>query len=178
MNSPNPATPFNQLPLLPPVADLESKPVLRACIEARAALAELSQAGALLSNQAMLINTVPLLEAQSSSAIENVVTTSDRLFRFATVPRGSDIDANTKEALRYRSALWLGVQSLGTRPLSTATAVEVCRELLGIELDIRRVPGTALLNESTGKVIYTPPEGQDHLRHLLSNWEAFLHQAT
>jgi len=171
----DPTKPFKDLPLLPPAADLETKPVLRACIEARAALAELNQAGALLPNQAMLINTVPLLEAQSSSAIENIVTTSDRLFRFAEVARGVEIDPTTKEALRYRTALWHGVELLESRPLSTATAVGVCRELLGIDIDIRRVPGTALANESTGKLIYTPPVSEELLRELLSNWEKFLH---
>ena len=174
----DPTKPFNDLPMLPPAADLETKPVLRACIEARAALAELNQAGDLLPNQAMLINTVPLLEAQSSSAIENIVTTSDRLFRFAEVGQEAVTDPNTKEALRYRTALWHGMASLENRPLSTATAVGVCRKLLGIDLDIRRVPGTALVNESTGKLIYTPPVGEGHLRVLLSNWEQFLHNAT
>ena len=177
MTPPDPTKPFNDLPPLPPAVDLETKPVLRACIEARSALAELNQAGALLPNQAMLINTVPLLEAQSSSAIENVVTTSDRLFRFAQASQGSEIDAATKEALRYRSALWQGVQSVKRRPLSTATAIDVCRELLGIDIDIRQVPGTALVNESTGQVIYTPPVGKDLLRRQLSNWETFLHRA-
>jgi Fic family protein len=43
---------------------------------------------------------------------------------------------------------------------------------------VRRVPGTALTNNATGKIIYTPPEGEDRLRHLLANWEKFLHEET
>ena len=65
----DPAKPYNDLPLLPPAADIETKPVLRACIVARAALAELKSAGGLIPNQAVLINTIPLLEAQASSEI-------------------------------------------------------------------------------------------------------------
>jgi Fic family protein len=61
--------------------------------------------------------------------------------------------------------------------LVTATAVEVCRTLLGVDLDIRRIPGTTLMNEATGQVVYTPPEGEAVLRSLLANWERFLHDA-
>src|SRR5690606_36331985 len=77
----DPNRPYNELPLLPPSSELETTEVLKSCIEARAALAELKQAAELIPNQAILINTLPLLEAQSSSEIENIVTTTDRLFQ-------------------------------------------------------------------------------------------------
>ena len=66
----NPEKPYNDLPLLPPEVELETKAVLKRCIEARTALAELKQAAELIPNQAMLINTLPLLEAKDSSEIE------------------------------------------------------------------------------------------------------------
>ena len=169
--------PWNQLPPLPPAAELETKAVLKQCITARAALAELKQAAELIPNQTMLINTLPLLEAKDSSEIENIVTTADQLFQYA---QGGDNLANaaTKEALRYRTALYLGYKSLAARPLCTATAVEVCRTIKAADLDIRRTPGTQLMNERTGEVIYTPPEGEACLRELLANWERFLHNQT
>ena len=169
--------PWNQLPPLPPAAELETKAVLKQCITARAALAELKQAAELIPNQTMLINTIPLLEAKDSSEIENIVTTADQLFQYA---QGGDNLANaaTKEALRYRTALYLGYQSLAARPLCTATAVEVCRTIKAADLDIRRTPGTQLINDRTGEVIYTPPEGEACLRDLLANWERFLHNQT
>ncbi|MBU6436233.1 MAG: Fic family protein, partial [Betaproteobacteria bacterium] len=68
------------MPVLPAACELESRAVLKSCIEARAALAELKQAAELIPNQAMLINTLPLLEAKDSSEIENIVTTTDQLF--------------------------------------------------------------------------------------------------
>lgn len=173
----DPAIPYNNLPLLPPGADLESRPVLKACIEARAAVAELKQAGGLLPNQEVLINTIPLLEARSSSEIENIVTTTDRLFQFAQADREALADPATKEALRYRTALRRGVESLKRKPLVTTTAVDVCRTLLGVNVDVRRVPGTALVNEASGQVVYTPPDGEALLRGLLANWERFLHEA-
>lgn len=168
--------PYNLLPPLPPRQDIESKSVLKGCITARAALAQLKQAAELIPNQAMLINTIPLLEAKDSSEIENIVTTTDRLFQH--VQADAAADHATKEALRYRTALHRGFLSLKDRPLCTATAVEVCCTIKGADMDIRRTPGTQLANERTGEVIYTPPEGEARLRDMLANWERFLHNET
>lgn len=173
----NSAIAYNDLPPIPPQADLESRSVLKACIEARSAVAELKEAGRLLPNQDVLINTIPLLEARASSEIENIVTTTDQLFRYAQPDREALADPATKEALRYRAALRRGVVLLEKKPVATATAVEVCRTLLGVNVDVRRVPGTALVNEATGQVVYTPPQGEALLRKLLANWERFLHEA-
>jgi Fic family protein len=109
----------------------------------------LKQAAELIPNQAMLINTIPLLEAKDSSEIENIVTTTDQLFQYA---QGQDnADPATKEELRYRTALQRGYQSLKDRPLCTATAVEVCRTLKGADMDIRRTPGTQLINDQRAR---------------------------
>ena len=167
--------PYNDLPLLPPKTELETRAVLKLCIEARAELAELKQLAESMPNQAVLINTIPLLEAQASSEIENIVTTSDRLFRYAE-SGSNQMDAATKEALRYRTALYQGYRMLQKRPLSTNIAVEVCRTIKDTTLDIRRTPGTQLVNDQTGKVICTPPEGETLLREKLANWERFLHE--
>jgi len=168
-----PDVPHNDLPLIPPPIDLETRPVLKRCVGARAALAELKQAASLLPNPTILINTLPLLEAQASSEIEHIVTTTDRLFRFAG---GSDAaDPPTKEALRYRHALLDGFATLPARPLCTATAELVCSRIKDATVQVRRVPGTALANDATAEVIYTPPEGKDRIRGLLANWERFLH---
>lgn len=169
-----PTAPFNELPPLPPQAELESRAVLKLCIEARAELAELKQLGESLPNPGVLINTIPLLEAQASSEIENIVTTSDRLFKFAQ-SSNHQLDPATKEALRYRTALHHGYQRLAKRPLNTTLAVEVCSIIKDAQLDIRRTPGTQLVNDRTGDVIYTPPEGETLLRDKLANWERFLH---
>ncbi len=172
----HPQRPHNGLPLLPPAPDIETKTVLRACIAARAALGELKQAALLIPNPAVLINTLPLLEAQASSEIENIVTTTDRLFQ--QMDRESAGDAATKEALRYRQALLEGYGALQTLPIHTATAEEVCSRIRGSETRVRRVPGTSIGNAATGQIIYTPPEGEALLRDLLANWERFLHEQT
>jgi len=171
----NPAQPYNDLPRLPPQADLETPRILRACLRARVALAEMRGAGDLIPNQSILLNTIPILEAQASTAIENIVTTADRMFRFATALRVTEPDGPTREALRYREALQAGVALIAQRPLSTATATAICRTIKGLDLDIRRVPGVAIVNQASGERIYTPPEGEALIRNLLSNWEHYIH---
>lgn len=169
-----PDRPYNDLPVLPPKTEIETHAVLRQCISARAALGELKQAARLIPNQAMLISTLPLLEAQASSAIENIVTTTDRLFQH--MRSDEHADPATKEALRYRHALFEGFKTLNQHPLNTRTAERICSRVKGVDMTVRRVPGTVLKNDATGETIYTPPEGEQHLRELLANWERFIHK--
>lgn len=171
----NPAKPYNALPPLPPNGELETKPVLKRCLAARTELAELKVAGQLLPDQSVLINAIPMLEARASSEIENIVTTNDSLFREASL--GHDIntgDPAAKEALRYRTALHQGFQTLSERPLSTRSTLELCRTITGTDLDVRATPGTTLKNGLTGETIYTPPEGASRIRELLANWERYV----
>lgn len=108
--------PYNDLPLLPPEAAIETPRVLRRCITASRALAELKGAGNLIPNQAILINSIPLQEARLSSEIENIVTTQDALFR-AAVEEPGRTNAPTKEVLRYRTALRYGYDALQVRTI-------------------------------------------------------------
>ncbi|MGH1438978.1 MAG: protein adenylyltransferase Fic [Cellvibrionaceae bacterium] len=175
----SPEQPYNTIPLLPPLEqagdklELETPIVLKACIQARAAVAELKQAGELLPNQALLINLLPLLEAKDSSEIENIVTTTDKLFQYSTAE--SAADPATKEALRYRTALYRGYVELANRPLCANTAIEICSQIKAADMDVRKVPGTVIAKPATQEIIYTPPVGEVLIRDLLGNWEQFLH---
>lgn len=163
--------PYNDLPLLPPSQDVETKAILKLCVEARASLAGLRQAGELIPNQAMLINIIPLLEAQGSSEIENIVTTTDKLFQYAYDDSRSD--HATKEALRYRTALYQGIQAIKTRPLTVNTALDVCQTIKGVTLEVRT--GNVELRNHLGQTTYTPPNDTATIHALLANWEQFLH---
>lgn len=173
----DPEKPYNKLPLIPPNSDIESREILKKCISARTRLAELKQAGELIPNQSVLINSIPLLEAQMSSEIENIVTTTDNLFKFASGEE-EKADAPTKETLRYRQALAMGYQSIRSKPVCTRTAIELCGAIRHADVDVRKLPGTALKNPLNGKIIYTPPEGEGLIREKLSNWERFLNTST
>jgi len=168
--------PYNLLPDLPPAANIETRAILKRCITSGRALAELKTAGELIPNPAVLINTIPILEANASSEIENIVTTTDSLFQYSSAEREAR-DPAVKETLRYRTALYEGYQSLIKRPISTATAVSVCRTLRNIDIDIRNLPGTAIAGQVSGKIIYTPPEGEDIIQEKLANWGKFINEA-
>jgi Fic family protein len=174
----DPQKPYNELPLLPPPGDvIENNEILKKCIDARVALAELKQAAELIPNAAVLVNALPLLEARASSEIENIVTTTDKLFEFVDIAEDK-ADAATKEALRYRTALFEGSKMVQRRMLSTDMAIQICSTIKGMELDIRDDSGTRLSNRKTGAVIYTPPVGQKLLVEKLQNWADFMHEST
>ena len=170
----DPKVPYNDLPELPPPPELvETTEILKACIQSRVALAELKQAAELIPNAAVLVNALPLLEARASSEIENIVTTTDKLFEFADIAEDK-ADAATKEALRYRTALFEGSKMVQRGMLSTDMAIHICSTIKGIDLDIRAESGTTLTSRMTGEVIYTPPEGQKLLQQKLDNWADFM----
>lgn len=170
--------PFNDLPDLPPPAErIESRDILKKCISARVALAELKQAAELIPNAAVLVNALPLLEARASSEIENIVTTTDKLFEFADIAEDK-ADPATKEALRYRTALFEGSKMVQRRMLTTDMAIQICSTIKGVDLDIRDDSDTRLKNRATGEVIYTPPRGQKLLIAKLDNWADFMHSST
>jgi Fic family protein len=174
----DPSKPYNDLPKLPRSQELETRAILKKCATVRAALAALKERGRRIPDQAVLVNAIPIMEARDSSAIENIVTTSDALFRDASLNDESGVDPATKEASRYRSALYHGFRTITDRPVTTRLAVDICAELTGIALDVRSGKGTKLRNAGTGDVIYTPPQGETLLRQLLTDWENFLNQAT
>ena len=169
-----PDQPHQALPPLPPQGEIETKSVLKRCVAARAALAGLNQATALIPDQGILMSAFPTLEAQASSEIENIVTTTAELFEHLSADQRAS--PSVREALRYRSALLAGFRELDARPICTRLAEIVCSEIKGTPMAVRRTPGTALRNDRTGEVIYTPPVGEQALRDLLANWERFLNE--
>ncbi|MGW0037311.1 Fic family protein [Gordonia sp. NPDC003376] len=170
----DPEKPYNALPPPPEVDVLETRSVLKAAIGARTALAKLDQAAFSMPNPTVLINSIPVLEAQASSEIENIVTTTDELFRHIDDDEAS-ADAATRETLRYRTALHRGFSLTQERGLTASTASAVCSIIKAREMKVRAVPGTRIANPGTGEVVYSPPEGRDVIVEKLNAWEHFVH---
>jgi Fic family protein len=168
----DPIKPYNDLPLVPPEIELETKKVLKQAIAATRVLAELKGRADEIPNQSILVNAITLQEAKDSSEIENIVTTEDNLYQAFTA-RTSSTDAQTKEVLRYRQALWEGYNNLGKRPLSTNTFVSIVQTIKENNSGIRKTTGTRITNND--QIIYTPPEGEAIIRDLLKNLEDFIH---
>lgn len=165
--------PHDALPLLPPRVVIETTPVLKKAIEARDSLARFDALASALPDPAVLINAIPLLEAQASSEIENIVTTTDELFEATAFQSGAT--PAVREALRYRSALRIGFDELDGRPLTERTVARLCSVIRGHEVSIRR--GEVYIGDrGTGERIYTPPAGPRVIGRLLDNWAAFVNE--
>ena len=169
----DPKQPYNDLPLLPPPGDLETKPVLKKCVAANRALAELKGAGDLIPNQAVLINAIPLQEAKLSSEIENIVTTQDALFQ-AALDESRVTDPATKEVLRYRTALRRGFAAVQAEPFRLHLLEELCGVLRHEQVRFRADEGVYIGNPTARTITYTPPVGAAVMRAKLKNLEAFL----
>ncbi len=170
--------PFNDLPLLPPSIELETKVVLKQAISANRALAELKGVGDQIPNQAVLLNTLAMQEAKLSSEIENIVTTNDELYRALADEgqQGQQSDPHTKEVLHYNEALWYGFQKIKQgQPLTTRLFEEIAQIVKPSVSGVRKVPGTKVVDGISGNVIYTPPEGEAILRDKLANLERFIY---
>jgi len=169
----DPKKPYNDLPLLPPPGDVETKRVLKKCISANKALAELKGAGDLIPNQAMLINAIPLQEAKLSSEIENIVTTQDALFQ-AAVDESRGADPATKEVLRYRTALRRGFEAVRDAPFRLSLLEELCGVLRSDTVKFRADERVYIGHAESKTVIYTPPAGAAVMRDKLANLEQYI----
>ena len=165
---------LNELPLS---IDLETKKVLKALPAAHAALAELKGISSTIPNQNILINTLGLQEAKDSSAIENIITTHDDLFKSEL-----NLDAfkslQAKEVQNYISALKKGFELITKYELLTNKSIIKIQEVLeGNTAGFRKLPGTALKNVATGETIYTPPQDYEEIISLMSNLERYINDS-
>jgi Fic family protein len=151
----------------------ESTSLLRTAATAARQLAELKGVARSIPNQAILINTLGLQEAKDSSAIENIVTTHDELFRAATQPAQFASPA-AKEVRHYVQALRTGYDLVRTTGLLTTNHIlAVQAELERNNAGIRKLPGTTL-KTGTGVVVYTPPQDEGQIVGLMTDLERFI----
>ncbi len=162
------------LRLLPELGDIETRAVLKKLARAHQSLAELKGVAAAVPNQSILISTLALQEAKDSSAIENIITTQDDLFRSDFAARSFASKA-AKEVYSYALALRNGfnqVKSTGLLTVNDILAIQA--EIEENNAGLRKLPGTALKNEQTGEVVYTPPQHPDEIIALMTNLERFI----
>ena len=163
-----------QIPKLPLSSDLETKAVLKQLNVSNRMLAELKGVALTIPNETILINTLALQEAKDSSAIENIVTTHDDLYRSASDAKSMAISAAAKEVHSYADALKHGFLMVRkTKILSNSVIKEIQRLLEHNNAGFRRIPGTSLKNQS-GETIYTPPQNPDDIEQCMANLEQFI----
>lgn len=171
----NKSRPYNDLPLLPPKAELETKEILTKTIRASRALAQLNGAIRNLPNPSLFLDTLHLQEAKASSEIENIITTNDDLYQAVVADKKFDNPA-TKEVISYKEAIWLGFSRLEQQPfITTNLCIELVQCIKQNTAGIRTTPGTTLSN-AQGEVIYTPPSGEQVIREKMANLETFINE--
>ena len=178
--NPDRNVPWNDLPLLPIRNELcQTIEILEKLGDARAALARLHGRSIVIPDQGMLINSISLQEAKTSSAIENIFTTDDELYK-AYSDQLNDSQGASKEILRYREALWSGYNYLQNKErFDQDYFINVFREIKQAKEGIRpdflittiKQGGTG---PNAGQVIYTPPRGKKIIQDKLDNLVYFL----
>lgn len=168
---------YNELPLLPPsLENIESNKILKQLVSSSVLLAELKGMVNILPNPTILLNAAILKEARTSSEIENIVTTQDKLYT-ALSTKGVEADSATKEVLRYREALIYGMSFIKEKEFLSANAIiEIQRRLEDNNAGLRKLPGTSLRSSKTGKVIYTPPDNISDINRLMRNFEQYINE--
>jgi Fic family protein len=166
---------LSKVPLLPPdIEKIETIPVLRKEAKARQALAELKGFAPAIPNQNILINAIALQEAKESSAIENIITTQDELYKSLTV-KSSSMEPSAKEIINYREATYKGNDIIKKRNLLRVSDIKKIQEtIIENNAGIRKLPGTSLINSTTNEIIYTPPQDYDEICYLLDNFCRYL----
>ncbi len=157
----------------PPEGILETPAVLRELVQAHRYLAELKGVARTIPNERLLVSTLSLQEAQSSSEIENIITTQDSLFKYQVRPESSD--AASKEVAHYVQGLDIGFRQMQAHGLLTLnTVLSVQQTLLGNNAGFRKVPGTVLKNERSGRIVFEPPS-PELVPGLMAKLDAFIH---
>jgi Fic family protein len=168
-----PEVPYDELASLPPRQNIETAGILKKAIQANKYLAELKGYCQTLPNPELLLNTVILQESKDSSAIENIVTTQDDLYRAILNPY-DQVPSNTKEVISYREAMYTGLSELKRKPVFSGNlAVKIMQRIKNTTAEYRAVPGVKLANPTTGKVIYTPP-APNFIQQKITEWERFI----
>jgi Fic family protein len=165
---------MSDIALLPPKGEVETKPVLKKTAEAHRYLAELKGIASAIPNQHILIDTLSLQEARESSAIENIISTFDEVYQ-SDFRSQSFASPAAKEVHAYSRALKIGYEWVRNHELLTNKIIlEVQQEIEHNKAGFRKLPGTKLLNQLTGEMVYEPPQDENTILVLMSNLETYI----
>lgn len=164
-----------EIPMLPLNQEIETKAILRQVNSANKRLAELKGVARTIPNENILINSLVLQEAKDSSAVENIVTTHDELYKAELDRNSLVISSSTKEVLYYSEALKQGFVFVRNKKLLTNSIIREIQECLEKNnAGFRSTPGTTLKSQQTGDIIYTPPQDRMEIEKYMKNLEEFI----
>jgi len=169
--------PFNDISILPPSAEIENDvDILKKLVSSSRALATVNSSMLRLPNPYMLVNTIALQEAQTSTAIENIFTTEDELYKaISDTVQEDNANTATKEVLRYREALWEGYRLINEKKIIDMDCViSVFRQVKNSSAGLRSPQSQTTIKRGqsefrAGETIYTPPRGVGLIEKLMDN---------
>jgi len=166
------------LDFLPIQKDIESKPVLRKVATAHKALAELKGVLGSIPNEHILLETLTLREARESSAIENIISTFDEVYQ-SNFSINQFASAAAKEVHQYAKALIEGFIHVKKQGLLTNNHILQIQKIVEQNnAGYRKLPGTKLMNDKTGEIVYVPPQDYNSIVALMNNLELFINDDT
>ena len=173
--------PYNQLPPLPPATELyHDEEVMDKLIQASRSLAELKGLASTLPNQSIFVNTIALREAKASSAIENIFTTDDELYRSLSYQEDDYLEGPAKEILHYRQALWKGFKDIAAnKSMTLGTVIDIYREVKLTQDGIRPYQAEVVIKKRgwgslVAETVYTPPRGKGVVEKKMAELLEFL----
>ena len=177
--------PYNRLPPLPPATELyQDEDVVNKLIQASRRLAELKGLASTLPNQSIFVNTIALREAKASSAIENIFTTDDELYRSLSYQEDDYLEGPAKEILHYREALWKGYQDIvADKVMTLETIIDIYREVKRTHDGIRPFQAEVVIKKRgwgslIAETVYTPPRGKGVVEMKMAELLDFLNDDT
>ena len=173
--------PYNQLPPLPPASVLyQDEELVNQLTRSSRRLAELKGLASTLPNQSIFVNTITLREAKASSAIENIFTTDDELYRSLTYQEDDYLEGPAKEILHYREALWKGYQGIvANQSMTLETIIDIHREVARSHEGIRPYQAEVVIKKRgwgslVAETVYTPPRGKGVVEKKMAQLLEFL----
>ena len=174
--------PYNDLPLLPTNIDVENNTIiLKKLVTATRALATINGNLNRLPNPLMLVNTLSLQEAKTSTEIENIFTTEDELYKaISDNKQTSDLNPATKEVLKYREALWAGYKTLKEGSvISEELIIQIFNQIKETNTGYRPPQAKIVIKRGQsdlrpGEIVYTPPRNDEIIKKLMNNLIDFL----
>jgi len=174
--------PYNELPLLPPSIDVNSNlNILKKLVTATRALATINGNLNRLPNPLMLVNTLSLQEAKTSTEIENIFTTEDELYKaISDTKKHESSNPAIKEVLKYREALWAGYQNLqDNQQINKKLIVQIFNQIKETSSGYRPPQANIVIKRGQselrpGEIVYTPPRDKQFIETLMNNLIEFL----
>ena len=173
--------PYNTLPPLPPATELyKDDTVLHKLMLSSRRLAELKGLASTLPNQSIFVNTIALREAKASSAVENIFTTDDELYRALSYQENVILEGPAKEILHYREALWKGYKDIISKKILTIeTVIDIYREVKRTRDGIRPYQAEIVIKKRgwgslVAETVYTPPRGKGVVERMMADLLEFM----